>query len=114
MESLSIQLPKLSTSDFCFFLETDETDGDTYAYFCPMKFFKENGHMSDLYYDILDEIVPADMDEVMDNCYACSRAIDVVEAQLLSLGFTKNLEFWEFMEQDVNTPLSTGDLSVVS
>ncbi len=90
-------LTKMAATDFCFYLEEDETDGDTYAYFCPIKFFKESGSMSKAIYDILDEVVPDDMDEVQDNCYATARTMNEVEEQLLKLGFVQDEAFDEFM-----------------
>ena len=88
----------LYPKDFCFYLEQDPLDGDTVAYFCPLKFFKENGSMSEEYYDALDEHVPEDMDEIADNCYATAQSMEDVEKQLVSLGFVKDEEFWSFME----------------
>ena len=90
-------LVKNAAADFCFYLEQDDTDGDTYAFFCPLKFFQENSSMSKEVYDILDEIIPEDMDEVQDNCYATSRSMEDVEAQLLKLGFVQDDAFDEFM-----------------
>lgn len=106
----------LTAKDFCFYLEVDPTDGDTYAFFCPIKFFKENGQMSKELYDALDEVVPADMDEVADNCYSSSKSLDEVEQKLLDLGFVKDDEFWKFMDSigvpseddDSSTPALTG------
>ena len=85
-----------AAADFVFYLE-DDTDGDTYAFFCPLKFFRENSSMSKEIYDILDEIIPEDMDEVQDNCYSTSRSMEDVESQLLELGFVQDDTFDEFM-----------------
>lgn len=90
-------LTTMVAKDFCFYLEEDETDGDTYAYFCPLKFFRESGSMSKAIYDVLDEVVPDDMDEVQDNCYATSRTMVEVEVQLQKLGFVQDDAFDEFM-----------------
>ena len=90
-------LTAMVAKDFCFYLEQDDTDGDTYAYFCPIKFFHESGSMSKEIYDVLDEVVPDDMDEVQDNCYATSRKEAEVEAELLKIGFVKDEAFCEFM-----------------
>ena len=86
-----------AAADFVFYLEKDDTDGDTYAFFCPLKFFRENSSMSKEIYDILDEIIPEDMDEVQDNCYSTSRSMEDVESQLLELGFVQDDTFDEFM-----------------
>lgn len=88
---------ELKASDFCFFVQEDGQDGDTIAYFCPLKFFRENGHMSDEYYDALDEFVPMDMDEMADNCYGTSRSVEEVREELLKLGFVEDEAFNEFM-----------------
>jgi hypothetical protein len=88
---------KLEAKDFVFYLEKDQEDGDTYAFFCPLSYFRENSQMPEAVYDALDALVPVDMDEMQNNCYATSRSLEEVEQELLSLGFVQDEEFEQFM-----------------
>lgn len=104
---------ELSPKDFCFFLQRDSEDGDTYAYFVPLTYFRENKQMSGEIYDVLDEYAPEDMDEVLDNCYACSRSMEEVEKELLEIGFVEDEEFTKFMS-DLDEPITPQEVEVLT
>lgn len=89
---------QMEAKDFCFFVEEDFEDGDTYAYFCPLDYFKENKTMSPEYHDDLDFMLPSSMDEIAENCYVTSKSAAEVIENLERLGFVRDEDFWNFMK----------------